>query len=99
MSEQKIFVGSGKKSGQYDIINLNICLSEIPKEHITTSQSNGKKYLRLVVAAKKQTDQYGNTHSVAIDTWKPEPKQQQKKEAPTAPVTPSAADYTDDLPF
>lgn len=83
----KIYVGSGKKHPSYDLITLDVCLSDIPKEHITKSQKNGKSYVKLKVSARKSPDDRGNTHSLEVDTWKPEPKQ-------TAPK-----DDTDDLPF
>jgi hypothetical protein len=37
---------------------------------------NGKKYIKLIVQEKKNTDEYGKTHFVAVDTWKPEPKKE-----------------------
>ena len=52
------------------MINISICVSDIPKESITTSEKNGKKYLNLVVTPKKETDQYGNTHGVHIGQTK-----------------------------
>jgi len=44
----------------------SICLSDIPKELIQTSQSNGKKYLTICINEKKQVDEYGNTHYVKV---------------------------------
>jgi len=73
MSE-KIYVGSGKEFGQYGTVNLNLCLSDIPKEHIF--EYNGKKYIKLKTNKKRETDQYGKTHSLEVDTWKPNQEQQ-----------------------
>jgi len=95
MSEQKIYVGSGKKSANYDIVNVNLCLSDIPKEHIQKAQ-NGKEYVRLNVAAKREVGKFGDTHSVAVDTWKPTPKTEETKPEPVA-VVPDDKDM--DLPF
>jgi len=50
---------------------ISICLSDIPKERITTA-SNGKKYINLVVDKKRETDRYGNTHTVYISQSKEE---------------------------
>lgn len=88
---EKIYVGSGKKSPQYDITSISVCLSDIPKEHITKSQ-NGKSYVNLKVSAKREPDQYGKTHSVEVDTWKPEEK-------PKAQPAPQVKDSTDELPW
>jgi hypothetical protein len=65
----------------------------LPKEHITEAK-NGKKYINLAINRKKDPDQYGKDLSVAVDTWKPEPKQE------PAPVKaqPVQEDYSE-LPF
>lgn len=92
MSDQKIYVGSGKtQSGKFgEFYKVSICLSDLPAEHITTAK-NGKKYINLAVNKKQAPDQYGKDLSVQVDTWKPEPK----VEAPTV----SASNSFDDLPF
>ena len=74
----KIFVGSGKAS-EYGV-NISVCLTDLPKEHIF--EYNGKKYIKLVVNEKREEDQYGKTHSVSVNTWRPE-----KKEPPTEKET------------
>ena len=47
------------------VINISICLSDIPKDKIFTAQ-NGKKYVSLTVVEKKEIDQWGKTHFVAL---------------------------------
>ncbi len=64
----KIYVGSGKKS-TYGV-KISVCLTDLPKEHIF--EYNNKKYIKLDVNEKREEDQYGKTHSVSVDTWKPE---------------------------
>lgn len=41
----------------------SICLSDIPKELITTAK-NGKKYLNVVVNRRREVGQYGHTHYI-----------------------------------
>ena len=41
----------------------SICLSDIPKELITTAK-NGKKYLRVVINRRRAVGQYGHTHYI-----------------------------------
>ncbi len=74
---EKIYIGNGKEK-TFDnggsIINITIGLDGI-KEYFedygfTTDQ--GKKKLKLVVSKRREADQYGNTHSVTVDTFKPE---------------------------
>lgn len=70
--DKRIYLGHGRKHPKYDITNFSICVSEIPKEWIF--EYKGKKYLKLVMGAKKTPDQYGKTHSVWLDTFKPDPE-------------------------
>lgn len=41
----------------------SLCLSDIPKELITTGK-NGKKYLNIVVNKRREVSQFGMTHYV-----------------------------------
>jgi hypothetical protein len=52
---------------------VSLCLSDLPKEHI--NEFNGKKYIRLEVTERREPDKFGKTHTVTVDTWKPEEKQ------------------------
>ena len=83
--EEKIYVGSGTEKFDGNLVSASLCLSDLPAEHMTTGK-NGKKYINLNVQKKKEKDQYGNTHYIAVDTWKPDVK---KAEQP----------HEEDLPF
>ncbi len=87
MSEPKIYVGKGK-AGKYGT-KISICLTDLPKEHI--NEYKGKKYINLEINEMKQPDKFGKTHTITVDTWKPEPK----SDAPDNSVAPPV----DDLPF
>ncbi len=91
-NEEKIYVGSGKKSSQFDQVTIDVCLTKIPKEFITEDK-NGNKYIKLKVSAKREIDQYGKSHAVTVDTWKPEPRSQNQNQ----PVNTHGDDR--DLPF
>jgi hypothetical protein len=96
MENQTIYCGSGKtKQGKFgEFFSISICLSDLPKEHITEAK-NGKKYVNLNVNRKKEADQYGKDLSVQVDTWKPDPaKAHTPKQEYSLPVTDG-----DDLPF
>jgi hypothetical protein len=79
MSE-KIYVGSGRKAQNYDIVNISVCLTDIPKEKI--KDYNGKKYVNLIVAAKKEVDKFGKSHYVAIDEFEPKKKEDNSDNLP-----------------
>lgn len=85
MSTEKKYVGSGKKAQNYDLVNITIAEDKV-KDH--WFEYNGKKYLKLTVAARKETDQYGKTHTVFIDEYKPE-----------AQTSAPSSEEKDDLPF
>ena len=84
---EKIYVGSGKEKFEGNMVQTSVCLTDITnnaKEYIF--EFEGKKYIKLNVCKKREVDQYGKSHYVEVDTWKPEPKKQEVKQ-------------DDDLPF
>ena len=77
----KIYCGSGKGKFENNLIEINLCLSDLPKEHIF--EYEGKKYIKLKVCKKREIDKFGKTHYLEVNTFKPEKKQedtQSKKE-------------------
>lgn len=96
-----------------NLILASICLSEIPKEKIKVA-ANGKKYLNVCIAERREADQYGNTHAIYCSQEKEEREAKAEKKyigsgraynpQPVA-ATPEAvdqmppADDVDDLPF
>lgn len=93
MSEvkQKKYVGKGKQAGQYEMVNISIAKSKVEKHWY---EYNGEWYLKLTVGKLKEVDQYGKTHSVWVDEFKPD----DSKVADTKPSQPQAVSTTD-LPF
>jgi hypothetical protein len=90
----KIYVGRGKQS-KYGI-RVNLCLDDMcnySKDNIEKA-TNGKKYISLNVNNLKQEDERGNTHSVSIDTWKPE-----KKEESSSGKTNKTAEELEEVPW
>ena len=93
----KIFCGRGKRFGQYNAISLSICLDDLPSEYITTGK-NGKRYIKLNVNEKREADEWGNTHSVEVDTWKPDNRPAQQASARPAPnLRPQSEDDDSDI--
>ena len=68
----KTYVGKGKEHHEFALINFSVCLSDLPKESIF--EYNGNKYIKLTIAQMKKEDEYGKTHTVYVDEFKPEPK-------------------------
>jgi hypothetical protein len=63
------------------LVNISICLSDLPKDKIKQA-ANGKKYINLVCASRKETDRYGNTHTVYVS----QTKEEREAQTPTAYV-------------
>ena len=83
----KIYIGNGKKvETRFDseLFNVLVCLDKIPEDQIFVSEKTGKKYLRVYLAEMRREDEYGNTHTAYIDTWKPESNGGGRKSFPPA---------------
>ena len=65
----KIYCGSGKEKFEGKLVEIALCLSDIPNEF--TFEYEGKKYVKLKVQKKRQADNYGKTHYVEVDQFKP----------------------------
>ena len=111
MGEIKIYCGRGKTmQGPYgQFYKLNMCLEDIPTQHMTTGK-NGKHYFNLAVNELKNADDRGNDLTVTVDTWKPNPQYSQptrpspQRESYTAqqrpPATNNPEDFeSDQIPF
>tara|TARA_Y100001938_G_C8048116_1_gene410112 strand:+ start:1139 stop:1396 length:258 start_codon:yes stop_codon:yes gene_type:complete len=84
MAEEKIYVGSGISKFDGNMVSVSLCLSDVPKEHMF--EYNGKKYVKLNVSAKRDgADEYGKTHYVSVDTYKPEAKKEPAKKQADLP--------------
>ena len=82
--QEKIFVGNGVQKFD-NMVECSICLSDIPAEHVFKG-NNGKTYCKVKVVTRREPDQYGKTHYVELDTYKPQ--QQQQPQAPPQPQYP-----------
>ena len=88
----KVVKGVEKFDG--GLIEISVCLSEIPQEH--RFQYEGKWYTKLKVNRNRDgVDDYGKSHYVTINEWKPEAKEQK----PTPPVAKKEEEVSPDLPF
>jgi hypothetical protein len=87
--EKKTYLANLKAFGNYGSIKGRIYADKV--DQYWETDDKGRKYLPILVNVNKEPDQYGNTHSVTLDTWKPTP---QIVEAPTAKTK-----AKDGLPF
>jgi len=76
---EKIYVGNGVEKFDGDLVEFSLNLTKLKSqagEHIFPG-TDGNKYIKLKVVKKRNgADEYGKTHYVEVDTFKPEPKKQ-----------------------
>lgn len=75
MADQKIYVGNGKKiSTKFgDAFKISLSKKDI-NSIVAFMKTNNLDWCNLEMMERKEPDKYGKTHWIAIDTWKPEPK-------------------------
>ena len=83
---EKIYIGNGTEKFDGGLVEFSLNLSKLKQDagqHMF--EYNGEKFIKLKVVKKRDgADQYGKTHYVEVDTYKPEAKAEEK---------------VDDLPF
>ena len=95
-SSDKIYIGNGVGKFDDNLVEAFVCLSRIPQEF--RKQIQNKKtgvmetWAPIKIQKKKETDEYGKTHSVQVDTFVPEPQRKETKEV-------TAQGSVDDIPF
>lgn len=100
MADKKIYCGNGRQiKGQYGVFrSVSLCLSDIPKEHITKSK-NGKSYVRINISDLDQKNEYGNDVTVTVDTWKADPNYKKNEGAENKVITNAPSDGNEDFPW
>lgn len=68
-TNNKTYIGSGKQVKDLDIVEISICMDDAEQ---LIHEYEGKKYLTVQVAKRKEPSKFGKTHTVYH--WKPEPQ-------------------------
>ena len=107
MSEQKQVVyvpGSSAKqltTSFGEVIRVSFKVEDLGK--FCKEHKNEKGYINFEVAPRKTPSQYGDTHSVKLDSWEPKPKDGQAAATSAPAKTTNAPEKTtvapDDIPF
>jgi hypothetical protein len=83
----KIYIGNGTEKFDGGLVEFSLNLSKLSKDagdHFF--EYNGDKYIKLKVVKKRDgADEYGKTHYVEVDTFKPEAKSAPVKESTDLP--------------
>ena len=76
----KIYLGNGKEFFDENEIKFSLNLTKLKEAAEHFFEFKGNKYVKLKVCKKKETDEYGKTHYVQVDTFKPDSKPKQEEE-------------------
>ena len=85
---EKIYVGSGVEKFDGDLVVVSVNLTKLGKDASSFMfEYNNAKFIKLKVSKNRDgANEYGKTHFVEVNTYKPEPKK-------------AVAQVEDDLPF
>ena len=67
--EPKIYLGKGKKVEGMEIVNCSLDLTTALTK-VSFTDKSGHAHVNFKVQQMKQPDQYGNTHTIVLDTYK-----------------------------
>lgn len=97
----KNYIGGGAREVKFgdggSLINVDLKLEDL--NNLPVSE---RGYIRLVVAPRKDTDQFGNTHSIYENTFVPDKSKAPAtatKSAPSKPTISGPAKYGAKAPF
>jgi len=95
--QEKIYVGNGIEKFDGDVVEFALNLSKLKDAGEHVFEFNGQKYIKLKVCKNRDgMNQYGKTHYVEVNTFKPEAKQEA---APVPAPVAEVAGFADDIPF
>ena len=74
---EHIYIGSGKEKTFQNggsVISLSLEIDELERiyEAYGFKTKSGKRYVRLTVGKRREVGKYGETHTLEVDTWKPD---------------------------
>ena len=73
----KIYVGSGKEkkfSNGGSLISVTLNLDDLIREYNNHGfmTNKGNRAIKITVGTRREVGQYGDTHTVTLDTWHPD---------------------------
>ena len=97
MSEQKIYVGGAKEVesqyGGFHKISFNRDDLELMMQNL-----NEKGWININMNKRREPSQYGQTHSLVIDTWRPTPQAQPAQQYQAPPMSQAQQDAMQNTP-
>lgn len=99
MANQKNFIKGSAREVEFSnggsVLNISLNMQQLQELEQT------KGYVNLTISARREADQYGNTHMIYENTFKPKEGAQAAtpKAKPAAKKAAPDGDTEDDLPF
>ena len=94
----KIFLKCSAKQKRFDnggsVINLGVKVADLVA--FAQAHTNERGYLNLVISERREVGQYGDTHSVTLDTYVSQAKELGGMAGPALESPPI---HDDDIPF
>ena len=78
--EKKVYLSNLKTIGQTQGVKGRIYADKV-QDHWQTDDK-GRKYLPFAIWPNREPDQFGNTHAMTLDTWKPDPSKKTTSDLP-----------------
>ena len=93
---KRYYVGRGKQTKNANMLSINLCVSDLPAQFV--SEFKGKQYIKLTLMKLSSPDEKGRTHTLFVDTWKPEKREPAEGYGQTAEDM-QEVENPDDIPF
>jgi hypothetical protein len=61
------------------MITIDLCLSDLPNDACRRSVKNNKIYVNLVLSARREKDNFGNTHTIYVSQSKEQRENHEQK--------------------
>mgnify|MGYP003120876388 CR=1 FL=1 len=89
-STDTIYIGNGVEKFDGNLVEAFVCLSRIPQEFRKQIKNNKtgimETWAPIKVQKKRETDEYGKTHSVQVNTFVPEPQTKEEVSVDDSPL-------------
>ena len=106
---ERFYCGSAKaRDTQYgEQLTVSVDLTECTRlfaDYGYITKDGKKHYITLKINRRREVGKYGETHTVEVDTWKPEQKQTPPQSKPETEIHAQTGetvhrDFPDDIPF
>lgn len=103
---EKVYVKGSAKKIQFDngsLMKVSFNINDFAKKGESFDSvkdvANEKGWVNILIKEKREVDDYGNTHYIELDTWKPDPSKGSSSSNSHSSSSITSKGSVDDLPF